>query len=114
MNPNNDDYHNYGGRGITVCTRWDSWENFLEDMGLPTMNQTLDRKDSNGNYEKDNCRWTDITTQGRNRRGVVLSEDDVKMIHKLWCNNWKQKDIAARFGVGRSAIGHVINRRNWK
>ncbi len=65
------DYHNYGGRGIKICERWlNSFENFLADMGHPPPKTTLDRKNSNGNYEPDNCRWADHKTQAFNQRNT--------------------------------------------
>lgn len=66
-NPNNKDYHRYGGRGITYDPRWAVYENFLEDMGRCPNDLTLDRIDNNGNYCKDNCRWSTRQQQMLNR-----------------------------------------------
>lgn len=65
-------YAAYGGRGIKVCKRWLVFENFLADMGRCPTGLTLDRINTNGNYEPGNCRWADWTTQSRNKRTSVL------------------------------------------
>jgi len=72
LNPACHNYEYYGGRGITICKRWDRFENFLEDMGeRPSPNHSLDRIDVDGNYEPTNCRWADKLTQMNNTRRTL-------------------------------------------
>lgn len=68
LNPKNPAYKNYGGRGIKICERWMSFENFLADIGEKPKGKSLDRMDNNGNYELSNCRWATVEEQWNNKR----------------------------------------------
>lgn len=85
-------YARYGGRGITVCERWKTFDNFLADMGERPGRLTLERTNSDGPYSPENCRWATYAEQNRNRRGLRMF-DGVCM-----------KDFAAREGVSYSAL----------
>lgn len=74
--PSSPEYKNYGGRGITVCQRWDeSFQSFFDDVGRrPSPKHSLDRIDVNGNYEPGNVRWALYETQVNNKRNTVYFE----------------------------------------
>lgn len=68
-------YHRYGGRGITVCKEWESFEQFLKDMGLrPSAEHSLDRRDNEKGYSPDNCRWATPEEQHENRSNTCKAE----------------------------------------
>jgi hypothetical protein len=70
-NPKDEFWHDYGGRGITVCKRWYTAANFYADMGDRPKGYTLDRKNTDGNNNKRNCRWATAHEQASNRRNAI-------------------------------------------
>lgn len=69
LNPDCKAYRDYGARGIKVCERWLTFENFLADVGArPSSDYSIDRRNNDGHYEPDNFRWATRSEQQRNRR----------------------------------------------
>jgi hypothetical protein len=99
-------YKRYGGRGITYDPRWEDFALFIEDMGFcPTEDGTLDRIDNDGNYEKDNCRWTTSLVQGRNKsdnRRITYNGDT----HCV--SEW-----AEILGISRNILSARLNKLGW-
>lgn len=116
-NKNHQNYHRYGGRGITVCDEWQSYLKFKEwalnndwKKGLE-----LDRIDNNGNYEPSNCQFTTHIKQMRNREVITLNEDLVVEIRQhLKDNILYQREIAKLYNVNTSTISNINTSRYWK
>ena len=79
-NPNDRNYANYGGRGIRVCKRWHTFENFLSDMGEPASGMTLDRTNNSKGYSPSNCCWVSHKQQSRNTRANIWVVLDGKRV----------------------------------
>lgn len=103
-NPRNASWERYGGRGIAVTERWEAFENFLADMGEKPSGLSLDRKDNNGNYSKDNCHWTTWVRQNRNR------SDNVRILYGG--RYWSRADLADHAGMRRETLARRLD-RNW-
>lgn len=85
-NTNHPRYTEWGGRGITVCDRWDRFENFLTDMGERPEKTTLDREDNDKGYSPDNCRWATRIEQAQNTKAIIWVEiDGERRCLKEWC-----------------------------
>jgi hypothetical protein len=101
-NSSNIGYARYGGRGIAVCARWQSFENFLADMGERPAGTTIDRIDNDGNYEPGNCRWATQVEQSNNRSSSrLLTHKGETMTVAEW---------AERTGMKHATILHRLNR----
>lgn len=95
--PSQQSYPLYGGRGISVCERWLKFENFLADMGEKPAGMSIDRKDSAGNYEPENCRWATQKEQQRNRRGNrLLTHDGITATVAEWADRTGMKSAMIR------------------
>ena len=106
-NENHPHFHHYGGRGIKVCEQWQSFMNFLKDMGRrPSAQHELDRfPNNNGDYAPGNCRWATRTQQCRNTRvNRMITLDGVTLCLTEWAErqNLKIGTIYRRLRLGWS------------
>ena len=96
-NPNVHCYHRYGGRGILICERWNNFLLFLEDMESSFQEGlTLDRKNTDGNYTPENCRWATKEEQSNNK------SDSLKLLFEG--EYYTEAQLARKTGVSRTTI----------
>lgn len=96
------DWPRYGGRGVGVCERWSSFDNFYADMGLRPDGHSLDRIDNNGNYEPGNCRWATQKQQIDNRNNAMLIKVGNKALN---ITEW-----AEELQISKQALSAAIKR----
>lgn len=88
LNPNDATYQRYGAKGVTMCERWNKFENFLADMGERPEGKSIDRIDNSKGYEPSNCRWATVQEQSENRAGVRWLEFNGE---RLTMSGWARK-----------------------
>ena len=103
----------YFERGISYCDNWESFENFLSDMGEAPKGATLDRINNDIGYSKENCRWADRKDQARNRTTSKLNIDDAAAILTMKKYGVRDIDVAMSFGICEASVSHVVHKRNW-
>jgi len=97
-------FQDYGGRGVSVCERWRTFDNFLEDMGPGKIGWTIERINNDGNYELANCLWATRAHQGRNKRtNRILTVRGITAC---------LVDLCERFGVPYSRIKYRLD-KDW-
>ncbi|HEU0038027.1 MAG TPA: hypothetical protein VFR76_02020, partial [Verrucomicrobiae bacterium] len=105
----------HAARGISMCDRWNSFENFLADMGERPSGMTLDRYPNNdGNYEPSNCRWATPVDQARNRRNTRLTLEAATEIAVRRLRGESAKALAIEFGISESLPREIVKGRSWK
>lgn len=113
--PTNPDYKNYGARNITICARWDSFKNFLTDMGpRPSPIHTLERVNNYLNYTPLNCKWVTQTAQHRNTRTTKLTLELAREIRALFLSGVPAEALARAYGVCAATIWYVARGQTWK
>lgn len=109
-NPRYPRFDRYGGRGITICDRWRSFELFAQDMGpRPSPRHSLDRIDNDGNYEPGNCRWATSTEQMRNRSTSIPTAVRDAVIEMMTAGT-KQKTIGKMLGIPLHKVKGILKR----
>ena len=113
-NPENKSFNGYGARGILVCERWHSFENFYADMGDKPEGMSLERINNDGPYSTDNVRWATRADQQRNTRRTKLSIEKAREIREKRAAGMLMKDIAAEYGVADAYISQIVNLKIWR
>jgi len=103
-NANAEFYADYGGRGITVCPEWKKFSAFYRDMGEPPEGMTLERRDNDKGYSRENCRWATRAEQSRNQRSnlrITIGDETLPLA-----------DWAVRYGIKYATV-HQRIRKGW-
>lgn len=116
-NPEHKNYEEY--EDLTICERWRDFENFLLDMGEKPQGLSLDRKDNNKGYSKDNCRWASWSEQSHNRRINSNNKSGLKGVffsptYKRWIAEGRKEGPKIRLYYGTSLLDACASRKSWE
>jgi hypothetical protein len=117
MNPNVENYRNYGGREtnpVEICNEWlGSPEKFIDwstkNGWSPEL--TIDRRDNEGNYEPSNCRWVTSSEQNRNKRNAIITNEIADAIR---VDPRRNIDIAESYGVSPQVVSQIKRGITWR
>lgn len=118
-NSNRDDYVYYGDKGITYDPRWNSYDDFLADMGVRPEGKTLDRRDSQKGYNKDNCRWSTQQEQLSNRSKYTTNKTGIVGVHfrlsqRRWIANAYEVGYTQQIYRGKDFFEACCARKSWE
>lgn len=113
LNPKCEQYKWYGARGISIDPKWLKFKGFYEDMGDRPEGTTLDRKDFNGNYTKENCRWATVDQQNNNTRYnvfVTYRGETLSLTHMAKKYGKNRDLVLNRYRIGGWSIEDAIEK----
>ncbi len=108
------DYPRYGGRGIRIARRWDSFEAFIADLGRRPRGCSLVRKSADASFLPSSCSWQPRAEQQRHRSNNMLTEKDAARIRARYKAGVMRADLARLYGVSLSHICHIVDGTRWK
>ena len=123
FNPNHKGFKYWGGRGVTVCERWLTYSNFLNDMGERPDGHVLSRNQDKGNYEPGNVTWKLLAENTKEMKHAVgtkvkaskLNEEQVLEIRKLYKEEkYGMRELGRTYNVDHKTISAVVKRKTWK
>lgn len=107
-NPKSTAYERYGALGVAVCDRWQTFDNFLADMGPVPDGMSIDRIDSTKGYEPDNCRWATVLRQARNKRRATTTFEQAEEVRRLYASGMKPKAIVEATGLSKGSVNGIV------
>jgi hypothetical protein len=112
-NPNSTQWKWYGGKGVAVCDRWKSFENFLADMGHRPKGKTIDRIDNDKGYFAENCQWLEQLEQTRKQPKNKLQNGVFEHVKNDRKSGMTYRAIAKKYGVSATTVHRCCSGVTW-